>query len=89
MQDLVDAMPRWLRWGEVVERIARTAQQTFGWTYRPDNMVSVVEASPAWRDIEAGAEKELKRARDIAALSARRTSPNRPERRSGFCFETD
>lgn len=88
-EHLIEVMPRWLKWGEVVERIAHAAQQVFGWTYRPDSLVDVLEASPAWSDIEAEAEKELRRARDIVALSAQRTAENYPERSFGFRLEAD
>jgi hypothetical protein len=52
-------MPRWMRWGEVVDRITRSAQQTFGWTYRSDTFAGVIEASSVWRDIETAAEKNF------------------------------
>ena len=67
-QRLAEAAPRWIGWGEVVDRIARAAQHVFGWTYRPNGLVEVVEASPIWRDIESSAKQELHRARDVAAL---------------------
>lgn len=88
-QHLVEVMPRWLRWGELVDRITRSAQQAFGWTYRPDTLAGIVEASPVWQDIETEAERELKRAQDIAALSAHHGNPHQVERGSGFQFEAD
>lgn len=89
VQHLTEVMPRWLRWGEVVDRIARTAQQDFGWTYRPDSLAEVVEASPVWRDIEASAKRELHRARDVAAMTAHDAMNPRSKPRSGFRFGID
>ena len=86
---LAAAIPRWMRWEELVDRIARTAQQTFGWASRPDTLAGVVEATPAWRDIEESARKDLNRARGVAALVAQERTAEPTQSRSVFRFDAD
>lgn len=84
---LAAAIPRWMRWEELVDRIARTAQQTFGWASRPDTLAGFVEATPAWRDIEESARKDLNRARGVAALVAQEPITGPSQSRAVFRFD--
>ena len=86
---LAEAIPRWMRWEELVDRIARSAQQTFGWASRPDTLAGFVEATPAWRDIEESARKDLDRARGVAALIAQEPMAEPSQSRSVFRFDAD
>lgn len=86
---LADAMPRWFRWEELADRIARTAQRIFGWSSRPDTLAGTIEATPAWHDIEASARRDLDRALGVAALVAQNTVPEPPQSRAVFRFTSD
>lgn len=86
---LAAAIPRWMRWEELVDRIARAAQQTFGWSSRPDTLAGFVEATPAWRGIEESASKDLNRARGVAALVAQERSAEPAQSRAVFRFDGD
>ena len=86
---LAAAIPRWIRWEELVDRIARTAQQTFGWASRPDTLAGLVEATTAWRSIEESARQDLNRARGVAALVAQERKAEPAQSRSVFRFEGD
>lgn len=76
-QRLAEAMPRWLRWDELVDRISRNAQFAFGWSSRPDTLAATIEATPVWHDIEDTARRELHRARGVAALIAKESTPDK------------
>lgn len=86
---LAAAIPRWMRWEELVDRIARTAQQTFGWSSHPDTLAGFVEATTAWRDIEESARQDLNRARGVAALLALEPMADPSQSRSVFRFDGD
>lgn len=88
-QRLTEAMPRWLRWGELVDRITRSAQLAFGWSSRPDTLAGVIEATPAWRDIEDTARRDLDRARGVAALVAKDSQPDNPRHNAVFRFTSE
>lgn len=86
---LADAIPRWFRWEELADRIARTAQRMFGWSSRPDTLAGTIEATPAWRDIENSARRDLDRALGVAALVAQNAVPEPPQSRAVFRFTSD
>lgn len=86
---LAAAIPRWLRWEELADRIARTAQRMFGWPSRPETLAGTIEATPAWRDIEASARRDLDRALGVAALVAQNMVPEPPQSRAVFRFTSD
>ncbi len=86
---LADAMPRWFRWEELADRIARTAQRIFGWPSRPDTLAGIIEATPAWHDIEALARRNLHSALGVAALVAQNTVPEKPQSRAVFRFTSE
>lgn len=76
-QRLAEAMPRWLRWDELVDRISRNAQFAFGWSSRPNTLAATIEATPVWNDIEDTARRDLDRARGVAALIAKDLTPDK------------
>lgn len=86
-RQLADAIPRWMRWDELVDRIARTAQHLFGWSSRPRCLADMIEATPVWRNIEDLARQDLDRARSVASLIAADTEPEHPQSGATFCFD--
>ncbi|NHF71536.1 plasmid recombination protein [Paracoccus xiamenensis] len=88
-QRLAEAIPRWLKWDELVDRITRSAQIAFGWSSRPSTLAGVIEATPAWRDIEDTARRDLDRARGVAALVAKDSQPDNPRHNAVFRFTSE
>lgn len=88
-QRLAEAIPRWLKWDELVDRITRSAQLAFGWLSRPDTLAGTIEATPAWHDIEDTARRDLNRARGVAALVAKDSMLEKPQSKAVFRFTSD